>query len=712
MNYINHKKFVQHQKTNSSCLPSNKKYFSGLQNVINYHIDLFEYWNKNKINKFLIINQKNFHSLYNIPFKFQKVKPKIKTCKSSSYILKLKCFKKVRTKSVQDENVKNKQEKKINFQKEKTLQIPINENNYTSIAKKCHYSNIKKGPDLKKRRNQFYLSDYLQLPLNNQQPFKPKIYKKPSLRTPFTRIKQTTETNHLKSLTNIQDTTTLLSEGNIETKEIEENISDIIKIKYQNSATNMFELLNKQPKINKVVNFHNNNDINKRIKIDTIIKDNIEYLKRTGNKNRINKSNGIQKTPILNKFINKRKKTKTCDISNESSILYCSYSSNELTETDDIEKDSHLSEINAIKPYHNFFGDTSCSINIAKENINEESTTEKKDLKKIPIFKINKLIQGCNTKHSIIMINESDIILSSISLFLDRKSFNNLILSNRKMLQIIKKGIFTKITNSVMNNKKELIMNIQNYVFKYSKLYTDKILLKTYSDYIYKSTKYVEDIKKDLPRTFPDDKTFDYNKKNYVKLSNILKAYAYFNDEIGYAQGLNFLVGHLIFAFNEEEKIFLFVDGIIRKFKLKNLIGVTNNLNEKMKEIENILNKYVPKLMNHLNKIGFNHQIFTANWLLTLFSNSMNTKYFLTFLNLMIIFDWNFFNFFMVAILQTYSNKIIYSDQNTLVNLMKNILKTETFESNYKTIIKNAIDLLVNNCNYNSNTLYSFLQFL
>ena len=723
MNYINHKRFVQHQKTNSSCLPSNKKYFLKFGNIMNCHIDLFEYWNKNKINKTIIINQKNFHSLDNNPLKIQKIKPKLEISKSSSYIPNLKYFKKASTKSVQAEKEKSKQFQKNNFPKGKILQIPINENNYTSIAKKCLNSHYLKRANCKTRKNKFCLSDYLQLASNNQQPFKPKIYKKPSLHIPFsTRIKQkeinsnTTDANHIKSLTNIEDTT-LLSEGNIQMKEIEENVSEIKKMKYQNSAANMFQILNKQPLINKVFNFQRNNiDVNKKIKIDTIIKDNIEYFQRTENKNGIKKSNGRQKTPILNKYINKTKqteKTKTCDVSKESSILCDSSSSNELTETDDIEKDSHLSEINAIKTYHNFFGDTTYSANTTKENLNEESIIEKKDLKKVPIFKTNRLIQECNTKHNIISKNQNDIILSSISLFLDKKSFNNLILSNSKILQIIKRGIFHIIMNSIMKNKKELILNIRNYVFKYSKLYTNKTLLKkTYLEYTFTKSKYVDDIKKDLLRTFPDDSTFHNGKKNYVKLHNILNAYANYNNEIGYAQGLNFLVGHLIFSFDEEEKVFLFIDGIIRKFKLKNLIGVSNSLSEKMGELENLLNNYVPKVMRYLDKNGLNHEFFTANWVVTLFSNSMKTKYFLTFLNLMIIFDWNFFNFFVVAILQTYSNKIIYSDQNALVNLMKTMLKTTIFESNFKNIIKKAIDLLVDNCTYNSNALYSFFQFL
>lgn len=42
--------------------------------------------------------------------------------------------------------------------------------------------------------------------------------------------------------------------------------------------------------------------------------------------------------------------------------------------------------------------------------------------------------------------------------------------------------------NSIMKNKKELISNIRNYVFKYSKLYTNKTLLKknVFRIYFYK----------------------------------------------------------------------------------------------------------------------------------------------------------------------------------------------------------------------------------
>jgi hypothetical protein len=62
-----------------------------------------------------------------------------------------------------------------------------------------------------------------------------------------------------------------------------------------------------------------------------------------------------------------------------------------------------------------------------------------------------------------------------------------------------------------------------------------------------------DEIKKDLLRTIPEDPTFKKGKTNYIKLKNILIAFSNYNPNIGYAQGLNFIVANSLYIFNEEE---------------------------------------------------------------------------------------------------------------------------------------------------------------
>ena len=54
-------------------------------------------------------------------------------------------------------------------------------------------------------------------------------------------------------------------------------------------------------------------------------------------------------------------------------------------------------------------------------------------------------------------------------------------------------------------------------------------------------------IKKDIPRTFPDQKFFA-DPFNLSRFELILKKFAIYFPKVGYTQGLNFLAGYLLLA--------------------------------------------------------------------------------------------------------------------------------------------------------------------
>ncbi len=58
-------------------------------------------------------------------------------------------------------------------------------------------------------------------------------------------------------------------------------------------------------------------------------------------------------------------------------------------------------------------------------------------------------------------------------------------------------------------------------------------------------------IKADLKRTFPDDKSFN-NEEIFIKMKRILNAYSVRNRSIGYCQGFNFIVARLIQVIEDE----------------------------------------------------------------------------------------------------------------------------------------------------------------
>lgn len=80
-----------------------------------------------------------------------------------------------------------------------------------------------------------------------------------------------------------------------------------------------------------------------------------------------------------------------------------------------------------------------------------------------------------------------------------------------------------------------------------------------------------EEIAKDLNRTFPKHILFkDKQSLGQEQLFQVLRAYAIFNPEVGYCQGMGFLVA-LLLNYMPEEDAFYFLITLLENYNLKNL---------------------------------------------------------------------------------------------------------------------------------------------
>ena len=270
---------------------------------------------------------------------------------------------------------------------------------------------------------------------------------------------------------------------------------------------------------------------------------------------------------------------------------------------------------------------------------------------------------------------------------------NKLCLLNKNYYKYIKPLIHKKIKANIFNiNKNNCSFNIiKKSVLQYTPLssLSSVMVLKKYKDLLYElNEKYDIEIKKDLLRTDPDNASFQYGKENYNKLYHILSAYSNYNKNIGYAQGLNFLASLCIYIYKNEIEAFIFLDGLVRKFNLENLYGINNNiLNDKLSEIEKIVNKWCPEVNKHLQRIILNYDFFIIKWMISLFANQMNIKYLLQLWDYLIIFGWKFFKGFVISVIKFNEKMILNSSLETITKNMNNIFKTKEFENNFYEII-------------------------
>ena len=295
-----------------------------------------------------------------------------------------------------------------------------------------------------------------------------------------------------------------------------------------------------------------------------------------------------------------------------------------------------------------------------------------------------------------------DFCKSDISLL------NKICLISKIIYKKIKPLIYNKIyilinrynSDEKSKNKiKKYFMNINSSLLKLS----PAILRKKYTDLIFENNNiYDKEIKNDLTRTFPDNILFKYGNRYYNKLYHILTAYSNFNKNIGYVQGLNFLAAHIIYFFENEIDEFIFLDALINKFELDKILD--NNLNNKFFEkksekINNFIKIKLPKLNKFLSELKLNLEFFTTNWILTLFSNSMDNKYIFIIWDFMLIFGWKFFKFFILNVLIISESDILYSTQNNITFIKKNIFKNNKFENNFKGLINNTMRMMLNDDN-------------
>ncbi|KAI1368915.1 rab-GTPase-TBC domain-containing protein [Xylaria arbuscula] len=103
-------------------------------------------------------------------------------------------------------------------------------------------------------------------------------------------------------------------------------------------------------------------------------------------------------------------------------------------------------------------------------------------------------------------------------------------------------------------------------------------------------------------------------------LFGVCKAYALYDEGVGYAQGMNFLIMPLLFNMPEEEAFCLLVR-LMNQYKLRDLfVQDMPGLHMHLYQFERILEDLEPALYCHLHRRGISPHLYATQWFLTLFA--------------------------------------------------------------------------------------------
>ncbi|XP_058066260.1 rab GTPase-activating protein 1-like [Anopheles bellator] len=128
-------------------------------------------------------------------------------------------------------------------------------------------------------------------------------------------------------------------------------------------------------------------------------------------------------------------------------------------------------------------------------------------------------------------------------------------------------------------------------------------------------------IQRDINRTFPAHKFFKENggtgQENLYKVS---KAYAVYDTEVGYCQGLSFIAASLLLHMPEEEAFCVLV-ALMYNYGLRDMYKMGfESLYLRLYQLNRLMKDQLPDLYEHFAQTGVESHMFASQWFLTLFT--------------------------------------------------------------------------------------------
>ena len=299
------------------------------------------------------------------------------------------------------------------------------------------------------------------------------------------------------------------------------------------------------------------------------------------------------------------------------------------------------------------------------------------------------------------------LIFQKISIFLDLKTFLNIFLINKNFNQnfhLIKVLLKQRLLFSNINLNERIILwkRITKYEsikkqINYKQLLNEALLNLNEED---KSI-----IMKDVERTFFNEEP----EKNQKKLENILITSTYYEKELGYFQGMNYIIGFImhLLNYNEEETFYLYLS-LIKNTDFKMIYK--NNLellNKYIYFLKKYIELYTPKIAQYLKENIIDPSFFCQTWFLTLFTkynsyfNINNYPKSIVFIFENFILD-GYIAIFRAGItfLNYYQNKMILMEKDRFLKFLINDMSQDMITNENFNLFRNLFEYNKNLINF------------
>lgn len=105
-------------------------------------------------------------------------------------------------------------------------------------------------------------------------------------------------------------------------------------------------------------------------------------------------------------------------------------------------------------------------------------------------------------------------------------------------------------------------------------------------------------------------------------LKNLLRTYAFYNLDVGYCQGMNYIAGTLYIQLQDEESSFRCMIGMIDKFQMHTLfINNLPKLKQLFYQLDRLIGLFMPDVHELFKDIEISSAHFSSSWFLTVFAS-------------------------------------------------------------------------------------------
>ncbi|CAD8173883.1 unnamed protein product [Paramecium pentaurelia] len=294
--------------------------------------------------------------------------------------------------------------------------------------------------------------------------------------------------------------------------------------------------------------------------------------------------------------------------------------------------------------------------------------TEKYERKQLYIYE-NKVIQGCGACLKFLSIQDQPQKLLTLN-----GNFNNQLKHKIKKFYLGNSQVFSD------ESTHQLRLRLMSQALKLKQLNIDYVEMKTKVGIEMDiNNLYEETIKLDVQRSLHIHK----DKINSNVLQSLLRIYAFYNQEVGYCQGMNYIAGYLYLIYQDQEIAYKAFDRMMNLYFKELYINDFSKLKTGFYAFERLLCIFLPELSSHLKDQKIDASYYVASWFITLYSNVFQYSQRSALLNviwdLFLAEEWKGFykaTFYIFSLIQ---QQILNLEFDEILHYLGQLIKSEIF---------------------------------